>query len=552
MKKTLKTVLLFAVVLAVLLGIAALEERLRPEKPAAAEETLPPKETVITNVMTPESATHITLTGDGASVLGVGAAYADGAVMIAYPGTYRISGTLKGQIVVDLGDFSGEVYLMLDDANVSCDNGPALYVKQADRTELYLCEGTLNSFRDGASYVVQEGAEQRSGAAIYSADDLQIGGEGSLIATGCAADGIRSKDALVINGGVIWTFAADDGLQGSDYIEISGGDLRVTAGGDGVRTTEGYVTVTGGSLSISSDGDGVAAMTDLTVTDGDMSVTAGGGPENYAYLAVNELSAKGLKAGNISIAGGSYVLTTADDAIHGDYTVELSDAVFTLAAGDDAVSAEELSAENVWIEVAESYEGLDAETVELTNVRLAAAAENNAVAAGEGGVAAKNSVFVLTAPRGISTEGVMSLYGGSVTLYADGTDSVFSFADAEITGSTVTVCAETNDASVLLEKGELDNSLLFLFRDAVAAGTEITVADDAGNILQTIACETEVRAVLYTSGALLAGRTYTVTAGGTTLSGAVGEGCAVIEPEGGLVVQPSFGGGFPMPGGPGR
>lgn len=552
MKKTLKTVLLFAVVLAVLLGIAMLAERLRPEKPAAAEETLPPNETVITNVMTPESATHITLTGDGASVLGVGAAYADGELMIAYPGTYRISGTLNGQIVVDLGDFSGEVYLMLDDANVSCDNGPALYVKQADRTELYLCEGTLNSFRDGASYVVQEGAEQKSGAAIYSADDLQIGGEGTLIATGCAADGIRSKDALVINSGVIWVFAADDGLQGSDYIEITGGDLSITAGDDGIQTTEGYVTVSGGSLSISSDGDGVAAMTNLTITGGDVSVTAGGGPENYAYLAVNELSAKGLKAGNISITGGSYVLNTADDAIHGDYTVELSDAVFKIAAGDDAVSAEELTAENAYITVSGSYEGLDAETVALTNVWLMAAAENNAVAAGEGGVAAENSVFVLTAPRGISTEGVMSLYGGSVTLYADGTDSVFSFADAEITGSAVTVFAPTNDASVLLEKGELDNSLLFLFRDAIPAGTEITIADDAGNVLQTVVSAAEVRAVLYTSGALWAGKTYTVTAGETTLSGVAGEGCTTVEPEGGLVVQQSFGGGFPMPGGPRR
>lgn len=551
MKKTLKTVLLFAVVLAVLLGVAALEERLRPEEPEIAAET-PRPETVITNVMTPESATHITLTGDGASVLGVGAAYADGELMIAYPGTYRLSGTLNGQIVVDLGDFSGEVYLMLDGANVACDNGPALYVKQADLTELYLCEGTLNSFRDGASYVVQEGAEQKSGAAIYSADDLQISGEGTLIATGCAADGIRSKDALVINSGVIWAFAADDGLQGSDYIEISGGELSITAGGDGIRTTEGYVTITGGSLSISSDGDGVAALTDLTITDGEMSVTAGGGPENYAYLAVNELSAKGLKAGNISIDGGSYVLTTADDAVHGDYAVELAGAAFTIAAGDDAVSAEELSAENVWIEASESYEGLDAETMELTNVWLTAAAENNAVAAGEGGVAAENSVFVLTAPRGFSTEGTMSLYGGSVTLYADGTDSVFSFANAEITGSAVTVCAETNDASVLLQKGELDHSLLFLFRDAIPAGTEITIADDAGNVLQTITGETDIRAVLYTSGALWAGKTYTITAGETTLSGVVGEGCTTIEPEGGLVVQQSFGGGFPMPGGPRR
>lgn len=553
MKKTLKTVLLFVVVLAVLLGAAALAERLRPERTADAEETPLPKETVITNVMTPGNATHITLTGDGASILGVGAAYADGELMIAYPGTYRLSGSLNGQIVVDLGDFTGGVYLMLDGVSVSCDDGPALYVRQADLTELYLCEGTLNSFRDGAAYVVQEGAEQKSGAAIYSADDLCIGGEGTLTAAGCAADGIRSKDALIINSGVISVSAADDGLQGSDFIEIGGGELSITAGGDGVHTTKGHVTITGGRLRIESGGDGVAAATELTITDGDISVTACGGPENHAYLTLHELSAKGLKAADISLTGGRYVLTTADDAVHGDYTVAITDAAFTIASGDDAVRAEELTAENVSIEVLESYEGLEAEWMELTNVWLAADAENNAVSAGEGGVTAENSVFVLTAPRGIRTEGKLSLYGGSVTLYADGTDSVFSFAEAEVTGSAVTVCAQTNDASVLLEKGELDNSLLFLFRDAVTAGTDITIADDAGNVLQTVTCETDVRAVLYTSGALCEGRTYTVTAGGTTLSAVVGEGCTTVEPEGGLTAWQSFGGfgGGPMPGGGG-
>ncbi len=554
MKKTLKTVLLFVVVLAVLLGAATLAERLRPEKPADAEEAPTPKETVVTNVMTPENATHITLTGDGASILGVGAVYADGELMIAYPGTYRLSGSLDGQIVVDLGDFTGGVYLMLDGVSVSCGDGPALYVRQADLTELYLCEGTLNSFRDGAAYVVQEGAEQKSGAAIYSADDLCIGGEGALTVAGCAADGIRSKDALIINGGVISVSAADDGLQGSDFIEIGGGELSVTAGGDGVHTTKGHVTITGGSLRIESGGDGVSAATELTITDGDVSVTACGGPENHAYLTLHELSAKGLKAADISLTGGRYVLTTADDAVHGDHTVTVTGAALTIASGDDAVRAEEeLTAENVSIEVLESYEGLEAERIELTNTWIAAAAENNAVSAGEGGVTAENSVFVLTAPRGISTEGKLSLYGGSVTLYADGTDSVFSFAEAEVTGSAVTVCAQTNDASVLLEKGELDGSLLFLFRDAVTAGTEITIADDAGNILETVTCETDVRAVLYTSGALYEGRSYTVTAGGTTLSAVVGEGCTTVEPEGGLAVWQSFGGfgGGPMPGGGG-
>ena len=337
MKKTLIAVLIFALILAALLGISALAERLRPAEETDIEEPAP-TERVITNPMTPDNATVIELRENTASVRGVGAEYAGGVLTIGYPGTYRLSGTLDTGVVVDTGDFHGGVYLILDGVSITNDDGPALHVKQADLTVLYLSVGAENQLRDGSGYTVQEGTEVKTGAGIYCADDLRIEGEGSLTVVGEAADGIRSKDGLRIEGGSVTVFCADDGLQASDYAEILGGKVTVYSTGDGVNVRDGYFALEAGTVNITSVGDGVSALTEADITGGTLNIRAGGGSENYAEIALEDRSAKGVKADNVTITGGVLGFDTADDAIHARKAASLSgDAEVTILSGDDAV-----------------------------------------------------------------------------------------------------------------------------------------------------------------------------------------------------------------------
>ena len=95
MKKVLTIVLVFAVILAALLGADALWERVRPE-PAPVEET--EREMVVTNTMDPESATVITLADGATEVLGVGASVQGDTVTIVYPGTYRVELYFNGML----------------------------------------------------------------------------------------------------------------------------------------------------------------------------------------------------------------------------------------------------------------------------------------------------------------------------------------------------------------------------------------------------------------------------------------------------------------------
>ena len=545
MKKVLSVVLAFAVVLAALLGVSALWERLRPAREEPTEEPADGRKTV-SNVMDAGGATVITLASGGSSVSGFGAEAAGDRVTIAYPGTYRVEGSVEdGQLIVDLGDFSGAAYLILNGASVTCGDGPALYVKQADLTAVYLAEGTENALRDGADYLVAEGQDRQTGAGLYSADDLLIWGDGALTVTGVSADGIRSKDALYLAGGTIRVSAADDGLQASDLMEIYDGDVRVSCYGDGISTTEGGVTVYGGSLSIRSGGDGVAAMTEL-------SVTTYGGPENYETIALNDLSAKGLKGETVTIAGGDITLSTADDGIHARRDASVTGGSFAIASGDDGISAAgTLELRDVSVDISACYEGLEGAVVRLSNASLSVTAQNNAVDAGEGGITGYATQFTLTAPRGMSSEGALELLGCAVSLHADGTDSLFSFAEADLVGCTVAASADTGRSEVLLAKGRLPGTLLFGFSEPIPAGARIALTDPSGDEVYAVSFENDAGAFLLALDGLLDGQPYTLAAGEQTVDFTYeADGSFVSEPE---PVTAASRGGFPgMPGAPRR
>lgn len=553
MKKVLSIVLIFAVILAVLLGISTLWQRVRPEREVVEEPQ--EKELVITNTIDPAGATVIRLADGNASVTGLGAEAQNGVVTIAYPGTYRVEGELdNGQLVVDLGDFGGEVYIILNGAYISCDNGPALHVVQSDLTVVYLAEGTTNTLRDGADYLVQEGQEKKTGAGIYSADDLIITGEGALTVVGSASDGIRSKDSLTIEGGALTVYAADDGLQASDFVAVTGGSVTVGAYGDGISTTDGYVAISGGSLRVSSGGDGIDAVTELTISGGEISVTAYGGPENFADIALGELSAKGLKAENIAISGGDITLSTADDGIHGARDVTITGGSLAIASGDDAIhAAGVLDVRGVGIDITESYEGIEGDTVRLSETALSVTAENNGVDAGEGGFTAYASALDIAAPRAVSSDGVFNMLGGTIDLDADGSDSLFSFTSADVVGGLILAGTDSGRSETLLEKGTLPGSMLFGFSEAVEAGTEFVITDPSGGSVYSFAFDKDVMEVYLALGGLLEGQTYTLTVGDTVMEFTYAAGgCVISEQELPVIAQAGMpgGGGFPgMPGG---
>lgn len=328
----------------------------------------------------------IMLSGSSASADGPGVTVKDSTVTIAQPGTYVLSGTLEGQVVVDSAA-DGVVRLVLDGADITSATTAAVTVTDADQVSVVLADGSSNSLTDATQ--LDGSDEEAPNAALFSTADLAISGGGSLTVTGRAKDGIGAKDGLVVAADITVT-AVDDGVRGKDYLVVDGGTLVVESGDDGLKsdttadTTAGYIAVLDGTVTVTSAGDGLAAETDVVVAGGTVDVTAGGG--STAVLA-DDASAKGLKGDVGVVVGGDATVTidAADDGLHSNGAVSVSGGTIQVATSDDGMHADgDLTITDGQVTVSTSNEGLEGTTITLAGGTLDITASDDAVNASDG------------------------------------------------------------------------------------------------------------------------------------------------------------------------
>ena len=126
-----------------------------------------------------ENATYIRLSDDSVEVRGLGATAVDGTVSVSAAGTYVVSGSIAdGRIVVEAGD-EDKVQIVLSNASVCSQDGPAISILSADKCFVTLEQDSTNALVDGSAYTLEEGADEPN-AALYSKADLTLNGAGSL------------------------------------------------------------------------------------------------------------------------------------------------------------------------------------------------------------------------------------------------------------------------------------------------------------------------------------------------------------------------------------
>ncbi len=260
--------------------------------------------------------------GDGVTIEG-------STVTIDDAGSYRISGLLSdGQLVVDTDD-EGLVRLILDGVSITSSSGAAIAILDADKTIVYLADGSENTLVDAAEYAVADPEEDEPNAALFSKDDLTITGSGALTVSANHNDGIASKDGLVIAGGTISVSAVDDGIRGKDYLVVTGGALDIIADGDGLTSDNeedsdlGYVSIRGGVLDITAGADAIEAVTAVLVSGGDLTLWADDdGIHSEAWLEISGGSIditgsyEGLEGTQIVISGGATGVVAEDDGLN--------------------------------------------------------------------------------------------------------------------------------------------------------------------------------------------------------------------------------------------
>ncbi len=106
------------------------------------------------------------------TVSGTGATVSDNKVTITSSGVYEISGTSSNCQIIVNSESEENVYLVLNNVNLTYENSAPIYVQAAKNAILVLPDGTTNTITDGDSYTFEDSTTDEPNATIFSKDDL--------------------------------------------------------------------------------------------------------------------------------------------------------------------------------------------------------------------------------------------------------------------------------------------------------------------------------------------------------------------------------------------
>lgn len=464
----------------------------------------------------------------------------DAEMTITEEGTYVLSGTQTDTVTVAAGE-NDKVQLVLDNVNLAVTDGPAIYIRSADKVTITLTDGTENTVSDGENYTVTDG-DTTVDAAIFSKADLTINGNGRLTVNGNCKHAVVSKDDLIIAAGTLDIRAQNVGLNGKDCVKISDGNITIDAGSDGVRsdnaedTDRGYVYIEGGTLVINAGNDGIQAETALKADNATVTIKAGAGSEQS--LSYSDASYKGLKAGSdILLSGGTYSISSQDDCIHSNNTVSIADGIFTLASGDDGIHADtDLSVSGGDITISKSYEGLEGSRILISGGNIDITSSDDGLNAaggndssgmgnrpGMGGFSSSTGeieisggyTLVNASGDGIDSNGTFTVTGG-VTLVSGPTNSgngAFDYdGSATVTGGVLVALGSSGMAQGF--SAAENQGAIFCSFDAQDGETAFTVCDEDGKAVVSFTPAKAYNSAVVTAPGIQEGESYTLLAGG--------------------------------------
>lgn len=236
------------------------------------------------------------LTLNGSGTLTISAAAGHGIVskddLVLSGGTYEITAASHG--------ISGKDSVRIASGSYTITSGKdGIHAENADDTTLgflYIEDGTftIHAQGDGLSagvYLQIEGGDFSvttgdGSASVTLETDSMGGGPGSF---GAPTDSTTEDDSV-----------SQKGVKADGTLTISGGSFQIDTVDDAIHANEDLLT-TGGEFHLSTGDDGIHTDTALTIQDGTFTIP-------YCYEGIEGLS--------ITIDGGTYDITSADDGLN--------------------------------------------------------------------------------------------------------------------------------------------------------------------------------------------------------------------------------------------
>ena len=316
---------------------------------------------------------------------------------------------------------------------------------------------------------------------------------------------------------------------------LTGYDAKTAA--VGVNTSmNAYLikTVSSGSMS----GDWVNLSTSTGGGPGGGPGGPGGGQGNTEKTTY---SAKGIKAGNnIVISGGTVSISAMDDGIHANYgdtlengstgqgNVTVTGGAIEIVSADDGIHADNvLSIEGGTIDVVKSYEGLEANAVQIKGGTTTVQASDDGVNAAKCGPAATPSInvsggtlSVTTASGdtdGIDSNGTYTQTGGFVLIRGGSSSgNVSGSLDADgsvrVTGGTIValggICELPASSSCPVVKMQ---------RKTFSAG-EYALKTSGGDVIASFTLDASYTSCWICSDGFTVGSSYSITKDGSSFA----------------------------------
>ncbi|MGX4685374.1 carbohydrate-binding domain-containing protein [Vagococcus sp. JNUCC 83] len=497
------------------------------------------------------NATKIKL-GNSVDINGEGAT-ADGQIVtISKGGTYIVDGELSdGQLIINC-DKTEKVQLVLNNATIHNNDGPAILVEQTDKAIITLAKNSKNTVSDGENYTLNDG-ETEPDATIFSKDDLTINGEGSLNVKASYNNGIRSKDDLTLVSGSYTIDAKNNALKGKDSVSIKDGTYKLTTSeGDGIQANnsteenKGFIAIDGGEFTIKSGRDGIQAETALSIQKASINIKTSGG-YNTEQFDTNE-SYKGLKAKSVTLLSGTYSLNTLDDGIHSNDTLTIKGGDYTIDTGDDGIHADNsLTVDNGNISINHSYEGIESSVIKLNGGTINVTASDDGINAGgsseddgtgqfgadsfsQGGnppgqaddskslEITGGTITIDASGDGLDSNGSITMSGGEVIVYGptNGGNGALDYDGTfNLTGGTL-IATGTSDMAMNVSDDSSQASVGISFNSTQPADTLYSLTNSDGTPLVTFKSKKEFQHVVISSPDLSNDATYTLLSGGST------------------------------------
>ena len=415
-----------------------------------------------------------------------------------------------------------------------------------------------------------------------------------------------TKGWVQIDGGNFTIQSSGDGIQAETNLSIYDGSFTITSGGGAVNGADhtenrgGGFGRPGGNRPDSANGqtspemssqpaecgqtpsempsqpaEGGQTPSEMPSQPAEGEQSSSGNESDYSELIFDPddfddtstddsdttVSTKGIKAGNaLLIQQGTFVIDSADDAIHSNYSVTIDGGSFQLSSGDDGIHAEAyLNINGGTTTIAESYEGLEAAQIHISggttqvfsrDDRLNAArgssfepvgclpafqdTSSSATAqtfGGRGGmfevedncditISGGNLTVTTSNGDGIDSNGSLNVSGGTVLVFdsSSGGEGALDYTgSSSISGGTLVALGSSGMAQSM-EPDDSHATLMVTWDEVQPAGTRLTLCTQQGEILCSLQSTNSFQTAVISTDSLSAGQEVSLYTGGTVNS----------------------------------